>query len=33
MVGAGSLSRYVIYYRVLGTTLIVLRVFHGSQHR
>ncbi len=25
--------RYVIYYRVIGTTLIVLRVFHGSQQR
>ncbi len=25
--------RYVIYYRVLGTILIVLRVFHGSQQR
>lgn len=25
--------RYVIYYRVEGTLLIVLRVFHGSQRR
>lgn len=25
--------RYVIYYRVTGRTLIVIRVFHGSQRR
>jgi len=25
--------RYVIYYRVVGRTLLVVRVFHGSQKR
>jgi len=25
--------RYVVYYRVTGRTLVVIRVFHGSQRR
>lgn len=25
--------RYIIYYRVVGQTLLVVRVFHGSQRR
>ncbi len=25
--------RYVVYYRVVGQTLLVVRIFHGSQRR
>jgi plasmid stabilization system protein ParE len=25
--------RYVMYYRVIDRTLVVLRIFHGSQYR